>query len=105
MPPPARPPWHPEQLKRTKSCRPSPMAVRSSAYGFAVVLGDVCGPGIGPTAARAGGGAAVDPPCGGGPPHAAKTAQIAIAAPPLAIIGGGLHRNEECDACRHLAEQ
>ena len=37
MPPPARPPWHPEQLNRTNSCRPSPRAVRSLAYGFAAL--------------------------------------------------------------------
>ena len=54
--------FQPEQLNRTNSCRPSPMAVRSLAYGFAGAVDAVCGPGTGPTAVTIGGGAAVDPP-------------------------------------------
>src|SRR3954471_4136401 len=77
IPPPARPPWQPEQLKRMNSCRPSPVAVRSLVYGLAppgstdarpCTLPE--GPGIGPTAVTIGGGAAVAPPLGGVRPHA-----------------------------------
>src|SRR3954469_9393847 len=77
IPPPARPPWHPEQLKRMNSCRPSPVAVRLLVYGLAppgstdarpCTLPE--GPGIGPTAVTIGGGAAVAPPLGGVRPHA-----------------------------------
>src|SRR5215218_10399799 len=78
MPPPARPPWHPEQLKRTNSCRPSPVAVRLLVYGFGAPGGSLArpalspgGPGTGPTAVTIGGGAAVAPPLGGVGPHEA----------------------------------
>src|SRR5213080_3350016 len=57
MPPPARPPWQPEQFICTNSCRPAPMAPRSFAYGFDRSLRVVGGPGTGPTDVRMGGGA------------------------------------------------
>ena len=65
MPPPARPPWQPEQSKWTKSWRPSPSAVRLPLYGFGEPPSGVGGPGIGPTAVITGGRAAVVPPLGG----------------------------------------
>src|SRR5436190_1362189 len=89
MPPPARPPWHPEQLKRTNNCRPSPMAVRSLVYGLPDGADAGIGPGIGPTAVMMAGGAAVAPPCGGVGPQAGSRIHSAIATL-LAIIGAAL---------------
>src|SRR5689334_556412 len=78
IPPPARPPWHPEQLNRTNNCRPSPIAVRSFVYGLLGFGALLLGPGIGPTLVNIGGGAAVAPPCGGASPHALVNASEAI---------------------------
>src|SRR4029450_8047049 len=99
MPPPARPPWHPEQLKRTNSWRPSPIAVRSFAYGFWGPPDGVGGPGIGPMGVTLGGGAAVAPPCGGGPLHAARITKTAIAAAALTLIEAVLHTSAGSAAC------
>src|SRR5579871_5883938 len=55
MPPPARPPWQPEQLNRTNSSRPSAVAPRAPWYGFVGRGGFLSGPGTGPTAVKIGG--------------------------------------------------
>src|SRR3954468_6400949 len=82
MPPPARPPWQPEQLNRTNSWRPSPVAVRSPAYGFAGGGPEFGGPGMGPTDVNIGGGAGVvEPPWGGVRPHAAAASAMAAVSP------------------------
>ena len=78
MPPPARPPWQPEQLKRTNSWRPAPIAARSPPNGLMIVGGFVGGPGIGPTAVVAGGAIELAGVSGGVPAHA--TAIVAAAA-------------------------
>src|SRR3954470_1624344 len=91
MPPPARPPWQPEQLKRMNSWRPSPAAVRSPAYGFGTPLPDDAPPGMGPTAAIIGGGAAVMAPFGGVRPQAAAAASTTDASA-IALQAEDIHR-------------
>ena len=94
MPPPARPPWQPEQLKRTNSCRPSPIAVRS--FGVRIrrrtPAGRVGGPGTGPTAVDTGGGAARRRRRCGGVPPARRDDRVSSA--PTAIA-----TDRACDRC------
>src|SRR5438094_3483725 len=80
MPPPPRPPWQPEQLKRTNSWRPAPIAARSPPNGLAIVGGFVGGPGMGPTAVVAGGVVEMAGVSGGVPPHATTVVAAAAAA-------------------------